>query len=87
MYKLDLLTKWKIHNVFHLSLLEQDITWKEQMNKLFLEPEPEFDAIDNKEYKVEAIIDSAIYAKEVERHLPGLYYLVSWKSYPEEEST
>ena len=57
------------------------------MNELFSEPEPEFDAGDNKEYKVEAIIDSAIYAKEAERHLLGLYYLVSWKGYPEEEST
>ena len=57
------------------------------MNKLFPEPEPEFDAGDNKEYEVEAIIDSAVYAKEAEGHLPGLYYLVSWKNYLEEEST
>ena len=57
------------------------------MNKLFPEPEPEFNAGDNKEYEVEAIMDSVVYAKEAERHLPGLYYLVSWKGYPEEEST
>ena len=68
-------------------LLEQDTTKKGQINKLFLEPEPEFDAGNNKEYEVEAIIDSAVYAKEVKEHLPGLYYLVSWKGYPEEEST
>ena len=60
---------------------------KERMNELFPEPEPEFDVGDNKEYKVEAIKDSAVHAKEAERHLPGLYYLVSWKGYPEEEST
>ena len=47
------------------------------MNKLFLEPMPEFDADDNKEYRVEAIIDSTVYAKKTEGHLPGLYYLVS----------
>ena len=47
------------------------------MNKLFLEPEPEFDVSDNKKYKVEAIIDSVVYAKKTNRHLPGLYYLVS----------
>ena len=47
------------------------------MNKLFPEPEQEFDAGDNKEYKVEAIQDSAVYAKKAEGHLPGLYYLVS----------
>ena len=84
-YKLDLLTKWKIHDVFHVSLLEQDTTRKGRMNEL--EPEPELDAGDDKEYEVEAIKDSAVYAKEAEGHLPGLYYLVSWKGYPEEEST
>ena len=57
------------------------------MNELFLESEPEFDAGNNKEYKVEAIIDSTVYAKEAERYLLGLYYLVSWKSYLEEENT
>ena len=81
-YKLDLPTKWKIHDVFHMLLLEQDISRKGRINELFPEPEPEFDADDNKEYKVEAIIDSAVYAKETKRYLPGLYYLVSWKSYP-----
>ena len=50
----------------------------------------EFDAGNNKsrEYKVEAIWDSAVYARESESgHLPGFYYLVSWKRYPEEENT
>ena len=47
------------------------------MNMVFPEPELEFDAGSNKEYKVEAIIDIAVYAKEAEEHLPGLYYLVS----------
>ena len=49
-----------------------------------------FNAGDNKsgEYEVEAIWDSTVYAKESELgHLPGLYYLVSWKGYPEEENT
>ncbi len=41
------------------------------------------------EYKVEAIRDSAVYAKESDsgHYLPGLYYLVSWKGYPEEKNT
>ena len=50
----------------------------------------ELDANDNDsgEYKVEAIQDSTVYARELESgHLPGLYYLVSWKRYPEEENT
>ena len=59
-----------------MSLLEQNTTRKEQMNKLFPKPEPEFDAGNNKEYKVEIIINSAVYAKEAEKHLLNLYYLV-----------
>ena len=43
---------------------------------------------DNKEYEVEGIRDSAVYARELEAsHLPGLYYLVFWKNYPEDENT
>ena len=56
------------------------------MNKLFPKLEPEFNAGNNKKYEVEAIKDSAVYAKEIEKHLPGLYYLVSWKNYLEKES-
>ena len=48
---------------------------------------PEFKPGDNKEYKVKAIRDSTVYAKEADRHLPGLYYLVVWKGYQEEENT
>ena len=50
----------------------------------------ELDAGDNDsgEYEVEAIWDSAVYARESESgHLPGLYYLVSLERYPEEENT
>ena len=39
------------------------------------------------EYEVEAICDSAIYIRESASYLSGLYYLVSWKCYPEEENT
>ena len=76
-YKLDFLIKWKIYDVFHMSLLEQDTTRKGRMNELLLEPEPEFDTSNNKKYEVEEIIDSVIYVKEAKRHLLGLYYLVS----------
>ena len=54
------------------------------MNKFSV---PEFEPSNNKEYELEAIQDSAVYAKEANRHLPGLYYLVAWKGYPEEENT
>ena len=83
-YKLELLKRWKIHDVFHMSLLEEDTTRKERVEKV-----PELDAGDNsEEYEVEAIRDSAVYAEESESgQLPGLYYLVAWKRYPEEENT
>lgn len=48
----------------------------------------EFEAGNNEEYEVKEIQDSAIYAMELKvGHLLGLYYLVSWKSYPKEKST
>ena len=33
-YKHKLLKKYKIHNIFHMSLLEQDITKKERVKKV-----------------------------------------------------
>ncbi len=42
----------------------------------------------SEEYKVEVICDSNVYVKELDSgQLPGLYYLVSWKGYPEEKNT
>ena len=76
-YKLELPKKWRIHDVFYVSLLEQDTTRKGRVND---ENAAELDAGDNEsgEYEVEAIRDSAVYARESKSgHLPGLYYLVS----------
>ena len=81
-YKLELPRKWRIHDVFHVLLLEQDTTKKGQE---FLVPE--FESGNDKEYKVEKIQDSAVYMRESESgYLPGFYYLVSWKRYLEEEN-
>ena len=38
---------------------------------------PEFELGNDKKYKVEAIRDSAVYAKKADGDLPGLYYLVA----------
>ena len=46
----------------------------------------EFKVGNNKEYEVDGIWDSAVYAKKSAGQLSRLYYLVSWKSYPEEEN-
>ncbi len=64
-YKLELPTKWKIHDVFHMSLLEQNIKRRGRVNKALPEPEKdlEFKAGGNKEYEIKAIIDSAVYGQ------------------------
>ncbi len=45
-------------------------------NIALLEPEKEFEARDNKKYKVKAIINSAVYGKEANNQILGLYYFV-----------
>ena len=74
-YKLELLRKWRIYNVFHVSLLEKDTTRKRRVNKNNV---TELNAgNDSGEYKLEVIQDSAVYAKKSESdHLPGLFYFV-----------
>ena len=68
-----------------MSLLEQDTTKRGRVDKTT--SQMEIDEGDSQKYEVEAICDSAVYTRESEGHLPGLYYLVSWKGYPEEENT
>ncbi len=55
-----------------MSLLEQDITRKRRVETVI-----ELDEGDSKEYEVELICDSAVYARESEGYLPGFYYLIS----------
>ena len=82
-YKLELLKKWKIYDVFYLLLLEQDTTRKVWVKKI-----PELDVgEDSNEYKVEAIWDNAVYARKWKGHLLKLYYLIAWKGYPKEKNT
>ena len=66
-----------------MSLLEQDITKKERMDKKVTKLELE--AGNSKEYKIEAIWDSAVYAKKVKGNLPSPYYLVAWNGYPKKK--
>ena len=61
-YKLELPKRWKINDVFHVLLLKQDITKKRRVDKKVMELE--FEAGNNKEYKVKAIWDSAVYANK-----------------------
>ena len=49
--------------------------------------ELELEAGNSKEYKVEAVRDSVVYASKSESgQLPDLYYLVAWKEYPSKEN-
>ncbi len=46
-------------------------------NKALPGPEKEFEAGDDKEYKVKAIIDSAVYGQQANNsQMPGLYHLI-----------
>ena len=65
-------------------MLEPDTIRKGRVDEM---TQLDFEATDDEEYEVEGIRVSAVYAKESEGHLPRLYYLVSWKGYPEEENT
>ena len=87
-YKLELPKKWKIHDVFYMSLLEQNTIRKGRVDEEVRQMEFNASDDDGGEYKVEVIWDSAVYIRESELgHLPGLYYLVSWKGYSKEENT
>ena len=68
-------------------MLELDTTRKRQIDE---NNAAKLDTDDNKrsKYKVKAIFDSAVYARELKSgHLLELYYLVSWKNYLDEENT
>lgn len=57
-YKLKLIKKWQIYDVFHLSLLEQYITRDSQMNQNTIQQE--FEAGNNKEYKIVEICNNLV---------------------------
>ena len=77
-YKLELPKQLRIYKIFYISLLEQEITKKRQVDKKTME-QLEFKAgSNNKEYKIESICNSAVYARKLEAgHLSGFYYLIS----------
>lgn len=83
-YKQELPKRRRIYKVFHVSLLEQNTTKKGRVHKNATELDI---GSNNKEYKVEAIWDSGVYANKLaDDHLPGLYYPVFWNGYSEEQN-
>ncbi len=81
---MELPKKWKIEDVFHMSLLKHDST-----RKWWVETAIELNEDDSEKYEVEPICNNKVYAKKSDSdyNLPGLYYLVLWKGYLEEENT
>lgn len=55
------------------------------MNKL-LKSKQELNTRNKKEYKIEIFYNKKYYIKEFMDWLPGLYFLISWKSYSENET-
>ena len=87
-YKLELFKKWKIHDVFHMLLLEQETTRKGWMDEKVRQMKFDANNGNSGEYEVEIIRDNAVYARKSKSgHLSGVYYLVLWKRYSEEAYT
>lgn len=88
-YKLELLAKQRIHDIFYILMLEQNIIRKGQVNKVnkLLKLKPEFYKKNNKEYQLGATYNSRVYVKEATSQLPGLFYLVSYKNHSKDENT
>lgn len=71
-YRIDLPPSMKIHNVFHVSLLEPVV--ENMFDNREIPPPPPVEIDDHKEYEVEEILDSRLYYRK-------LQYLVRWKGY------
>lgn len=84
-YRLKLPDRWRIHNVFHVSLLEKDSSKQGEVNPRL--EDMEFDEGDAPEYVVADIKDSAVFDPGDDGTPGGLYYLVHWEGYPDSEDT
>jgi hypothetical protein len=77
-YKLELPDKWRIHDVFHISLLRKFRKGDEQGTDIEI---IDLDEAEEQEYEVDKVIGKR-YGKSHQ-----LEYLVLWKDYPESEAT
>jgi hypothetical protein len=79
-YQLQLPDAWKIHNVFHASLLTP-YRKTPQHGPNYIKPPPELIEGEH-EYEVEAIVNHRLYGKA-----KTLQYLLKWKGYPHADNT
>ena len=78
LFRLDLPSHYRIHNVFHASLLE--LYHSSSIPGRQIAPPPPVELVTGDEYEVERILDS-------HRNQRKLLYLVLWKGYPISEAT
>ena len=78
MYQLKLPQEWKVHNVFHATLLKP-YTETKTYRENYTRPPP--DLLEDQEvYEVETIVKHR-------RRGRGYQYFIKWKGYPIEEAT
>ena len=90
-YRLDILKRWRIHDVFHVSLLEKIVFKREKKTSLkFTYQSSDIDIekneeLTNEKFWVEVILNSKIYKKNQISNKSysesEFYYLVQWKNY------
>ena len=87
-YELELPSRWRIHPVFHVSLLEKDSSKRgEYAKENDIELDPGEDE-DHQEYIVDKIVDSVYFEGDATNDLPeGLHYNIHWKGFPVSEDT
>lgn len=61
------MAKWKIYDIFYVSLLKYTIIKKEKVNKINneLEPKQEFKVRNDIKYKIKVIYNNKVYIKEI----------------------
>lgn len=87
-YKLKLPKRQRIHDVFYMSPMEQDITKKKWVDKATFQLKFDNKKTKSDNYEVDAICNSAVHTKGSDRDLlPGFHYMLVQKNYRTEENT